>query len=179
MAVILGRALLGDDPALGFGEPSRAVLLFEPAEATVVVDATTGTTGELGVESLVRRGFDRFTPGVAVPVRLDGWTARGNQGRLELRDDAGRLWAYAPVRPRARWLATAARQGEVLVVYGAMVGVCAPRGVPCGQYGPAQRAAELRTARASGLVAAALVPWSWSPRRRPLTVHCGRTRSLS
>jgi hypothetical protein len=64
-----------------------------------------------------------------------------------------------PLMAGARWLAAAEELGRVVVLHGAWLGVRAPRGVRDNQYGAAQRAAEVRAARAQGHVAAAMVPY--------------------
>ena len=69
------------------------------------------------------------------------------------------MWAYSDVRPTRAWLGAADLAGQVLVVFGTLVGVRAPRGVPAAQYAPAHRAAELNSGRAQGIVAAAIVTW--------------------
>ena len=155
-----GRALLGDDPALGFLAPAGLpVLLLEPVETFMALDPT-GRDCELQTEVLVQQGFQRFEPGADPVGELSGWTVRQAVGQLQLRDGAGELWAYSYVRPGRRWLDAAAdAHGRALVVYGTMIGVRAPRGVRAGQYAPAHRAAELQTARGRGLVAAAILTW--------------------
>lgn len=155
-----GRAVPGDHPALGptclSGHP---VLLLEPAEAFTVVEPASGEVREMQAEILVRQGFQRLLPDDAQPGRLDGWSLIAAGGHLRVRDEQGHVWAYTSARPAAGWLAEAARLGSVLVVYGALVGVRAPRGVAAIQYGDRQRAAELATGRARGFVAAALLTW--------------------
>lgn len=174
----LGRALLGDDPALGHaGEPARrcvrprfrgdhetadlpaAFLLIEPVEPFMVRQAATGRTDDLQVELLILRGFRRFLPGTPLPAPNSGWTLTNPPAGLELRDSASNEWAQVRVNPSPRWLAAAGRDGHVVVLYGAWLGVRPPCGVRDTQYGPAQRAAELRAARAWGQVAVAVVPW--------------------
>lgn len=180
---IRGRALLGDDPALGLaGEPARrctgpasrrddervhrprAFLLIEPAEPLMVKQPETGRTDDLHVELLILRGFSRFRPGTPMPAPSSGWTLNNTTAALELRDNAGNEWAQvrtsrSPRCPGPRWLAAADRDGHVVVLYGAWLGVRTPCGVRDSQYGPAQRAGELRAARARGHVAVAVVPW--------------------
>jgi hypothetical protein len=155
-----GRAVSGDNPALG-PEPLAGypVLLLEPAEAFTVVDPASGRVREMQAEILVRQGFERLQPHGAEPGRLDGWTVNRAGGQLQVRDERGELWAYTSVRPGATWLAEAERLGAVLVVYGALVGVRAPRGVAAGHYGARQRAAELAAGRTRGFVAAARLDW--------------------
>jgi hypothetical protein len=154
-----GRAVLGDDPALGLAEPSELpVLLLEPVESFMALDPS-GYRRELQTELLVQRGFQRFGPGEHTIQPQPGWCLRRTPTRLALLDEAGETWLHTFVRPGRRWLAAAAEHGAVLVVYGTMVGVRAPRGVPAVQYAVAYRAAELQAARARGLVAAAVLPW--------------------
>ncbi len=155
-----GRAVPGDHPALG-PEPvsGHPVLLLEPAEAFTVVDPASGRVREMQAEILVRQGFHRLQSGHAEPGRLDGWSVNRAGGQLQVRDERGELWAYTSVRPGLGWLAEAARLGSVLVVYGALVGVRAPRGVAAGHYGARQRAAELAAGRTRGFVAAARLDW--------------------
>jgi hypothetical protein len=155
-----GRAVPGDHPALG---PTRLsvhpVLLLEPAEAFTAVNQRSGDVREMQAEILVRQGFQRFEPGHAEPATLDGWSLAPADGRLLVRDRQHEVWASTCVRPSVDWLTEAARLGTVLIVYGARVGVRAPRGVTTAQYGDRQRAAELANGRARGFVAAARINW--------------------
>lgn len=158
-----GRALLGDEPDLGLtgaatGRPA-AFLLVEPAEPVLVRQPVTGRTDDLQVELLIVRGFRRFLPGAAVPAPASGWALDRSPAGLELRDRAGNVWARVPAAPSPQWCAAADRDGHVVVIYGAWVGVRTPSGVRDAQYGPAQRAAELRAARNRGQVAVAAVAW--------------------
>jgi hypothetical protein len=154
------RALPAGDPALGF-TASEPVLLIEPFEPLMATDPATGGMCDLQVELLVRRGFTRFQPGAPVPGRAAGWRLRVRPVAMELVDGSGNVWA-SNIRaspdgpPPAAWLSSV--EGRVLVLYGAWLGVRAPRGVREAHYGPAQRAAELRDARMRGLVAAASLP---------------------
>lgn len=152
-----GRALPGDDPALGLTPPpALPVLLLEPAETFLAVDPS-GTRRELQAEILVRQGFQRFGMD-AGPVRgLAGWTLSCAPGEVLLRDGTGEVWVRSDARVSRPWYATAQAYGQVLVVYGALVGVRAPRGVPPTRYAPTHRAAELHAGRVQGLVAAAVV----------------------
>jgi hypothetical protein len=155
-----GRALPAGAPALGAaGMSGHPVLLLEPAEAFIVVDPSSGRDCEMQAEILVRQGFHRLGPAAPEPGRLAGWSVRQAGSQLQVRDGAGELWAYTSERPNAGWLAEAERLDGVLVVYGALVGVRAPRGVAAGQYGPRQRAAELSAGRSRGFVAAAVLAW--------------------
>jgi hypothetical protein len=155
-----GRALSGTDPALGdLVAGGCPVLLLEPADAFTVVEPDTGRTREMQAEILVRQGFHRLPSGAGLPPRLDGWSVRRQGTQLHVRDERDDLWAYTSVRPGQTWLGAAARYGMVLVVYGALVGVRAPRGVRATQYGARQRAAELRAGLARGFVAAAMLDW--------------------
>jgi hypothetical protein len=152
-----GRAVLGDDPALGLAQPpALPVLLLEPVETFMAVDPT-GRSCELQTELLVQQGFQRFGDAPVEPLR--GWTVRRTTSQMQMRDETGELWAHTYVRPGRRWLDTANAHGQVLVIYGTLVGVRAPRGVPAVQYAAAHRAAELHTGRARGLVAAAVLTW--------------------
>jgi hypothetical protein len=175
---IEGRALLGADPALELadepirrcvrpparrdGEPAgrgAAFLLIEPAEPLMVRQPATGRTDDLRVELLILHGFRRFRPGTPLPAPNPGWRLHNLQTALALRDRAGNEWARVPASPSPRWFAAAGRAGRVVVLYGAWLGVRTPCGVRDIQYGPAQRAAELRAARMRGHVAVATVPW--------------------
>jgi hypothetical protein len=152
-----GRAVLGDDPALGLAQPpAPPVLLLEPVETFMAVDPL-GRSRELQTELLIQQGFQRYDEDTVQP--LPGWTVRRTASQLQVRDDHGELWAHTYVRPGRRWLETAAAHGQVLVVYGTLIGVRAPRGVPTVQYAASHRAAELQTGRAKGLVAAAVLSW--------------------
>ncbi|GAA1800344.1 hypothetical protein HC028_16940 [Planosporangium flavigriseum] len=154
-----GRALLGDDPALGPAGGAHAYLLIEVAEPLMVRQPLTGRIDELQVELLILRGFSRYLPGADVPAPSSRWVLDHRAAGLELRDAAGNLWARVPADPDPEWLAAAGRDGHVVVLYGAWLGVRTPSGVRDSQYGPAQRAAELRAARPRGHVAVAAVPW--------------------
>ncbi len=155
-----GRAVPGDHPALGpeflSGHP---VLLLEPPEAFTAVGPASGQVREMQAEILVRQGFQRFQADCAEPGRLNGWSVHRAGGHLQVRDERGDVWVYTSACPAAGWLADAARLGSVLVVYGALVGVRAPRGVAAAHYGARQRAAELAAGRTRGFVAAALLDW--------------------
>jgi hypothetical protein len=153
-----GRALPGDDPALGLTPvPAPPVLLLEPAETFLAVDPS-GTRRELQTEILVQQGFQRFGVDAGTVRGLAGWTLHCTPGgEVLLRDGAGEVWVRSDARVGRSWYTTAQAYGQVLVVYGALVGVRAPRGVPAAQYAPARRAAELHAGRLQGLVAAALV----------------------
>jgi hypothetical protein len=152
-----GRALPGDDPALGLTPaPAPPVLLLEPAETFLAVDPS-GTRRELQTEILVQQGFQRYGADVGTVRGLAGWTLHCAPGEVLLRDGIGEVWVRSDARTGRSWCATAQAYGQVLVVYGALVGVRAPRGVPAAQYAPAHRAAELHAGRVQGLVAAALV----------------------
>lgn len=154
-----GRAVLGDDPALGLVEPAALpVLLLEPVESFMARDPA-GRSCELQTELLVQRGFHRYGTDRRTVDPLAGWSLRRSPSRLILTDESGEIWLYSFVRPGQRWLAQADEHRGVLVVYGTMVGVRAPRGVPAVQYAAAHRAAELLAARGRGLVAAAVVAW--------------------
>lgn len=155
--VVAGLSLLGDDPMVGLTE-RRPILLLETSDTMLVRDPATDRTYELQVELLARQGFRRLTPETAVPEPLPGWTLRPRSGQLELTDQHGNPWVTADITPDGDWLA-AASEGQVVVLYGACLGVCPPGGVPLSQYGPPQRAAELRFARRQGFVAAATVAW--------------------
>lgn len=154
-----GRALLGTDPALGDRATSqRPVLLLEPVDAFSVIDPVSGQAREMQAEVLVRQGFQRIGLEGAAPY-LPGWTIGRRATQLQVRDDLDELWAYTSIRPGPDWLAAAAEHGAILVVYGALVGVRAPRGIRAAQYGPRQRAAELHAGCARGFVAAAILDW--------------------
>ena len=169
--------LLSDDPALAMGplppglvdadgEPVRLpVVLFEPRRA-IAITLPDGSSQEMQAEAIIQAGFTRWRPVVAFE-QLPEWSVRQtSSGGLELWDHGG-IWARGPVKPDLTWLAAATRLGLVLAVYGIQVGVRAPGP---GPWGPAERAAEVRSARAAGIVAAALVPW------RPLTPPEGTLR---
>jgi hypothetical protein len=149
------RALPAGDPALGFAAP-EPVLLVEPFEPLMATDPATGGMSDLQVELLVRRGFARFPLGAPPPRRSPGWRLRVRPVAVELVDGSGHVWASSDSTLPAVWLSSVERC--VLVLYGAWLGVRAPRGVREAHYGPAQRAAELRDARTRGLVAAASLP---------------------
>ena len=153
-----GRALLGTDPALGtrLGHP---VLLLEPFDAFTAVDPKSGRVRELHAEILVRQGFQRYHPDGSEPDRMPGWALHRVGSQLQLRDGRDDTWAYTSARVGTGWLAEARQPGGVLIVYGTLVGVRAPRGLVSTQYGSRQRAAELSAGRARGFVAAALVEW--------------------
>jgi hypothetical protein len=154
-----GRAMLGDDPALGLSPvPTTPVLLLEPTETFLAVDPS-GTRRELQTELLVQQGFQRFGTGTGEVRELARWTLWHTPGQARLCDGTGEVWSYSDVRPTRDWLDAAEAHGRVLVVYGTLVGVRAPRGVPAAQYAPAHRAAELSAGRAQGIVAAAVVAW--------------------
>ena len=154
-----------DDPALAIGplppglidadgEPLRLpVALFEPRRA-VGITLPDGISQEMQAEMIIQAGFTRWRP-VSVFEELPDWSVRQTRGGLELWDHGG-LWARGSVTPDINWLAAATRLGSVLAVYGVQVGVRAPSR---GPWGPAERAAEIRGARAAGIVAAAMVPW--------------------
>jgi hypothetical protein len=156
-----GRALLGDEPDLGLPDEAArrpaAFLLIEPAEPLMVRQPVTGRTDDLQVELLILRGFRRFLPGAPLPAPSSGWTLHDRTASLELRDDAGHVWARVPASPSPQWRAAADRDRHVVVLYGAWLGVRTPYGVRDAQYGPAQRAGELRAAGTRGHVAAAAV----------------------
>jgi hypothetical protein len=156
-----GRAVPGDHPALG---PTRLsghpVLLLEPAEAFTVVEPASGQVREIQAEILVRQGFQRLQLGHTEPGLLAGWSLVPGGSHLQVRDQRNEVWAYTSARPPASWLTEAARLGSVLVVYGALVGIRAPRGVATIHYGTRQRAAELAAGRARGFVAAARLTWA-------------------
>jgi hypothetical protein len=172
-----GRALLAGDPALGRrppdlragpaglrGDPAGlrgdpAVLLLEPAEPLMAADPASGRTYDLQVELLVRGGFGHFPLDAPAPAVPAGWRVRLGPAGLELVDGDANVWARPGTLPEPRWLSTVDEHGHVLVLYGAWLGVQAPRSVRADQYGPSQRAAELRDARMRGLVAAAMVAW--------------------
>ncbi len=155
-----GRAVPGDHPVLGStrlsGEP---VLLLEPTEAFTVVDPASGHLREMQAEILIRQGFQRLQLAHVEPGRLAGWSLVAAGRHLQVRGERNEVWAYTSARPAVSWLAEATRLGSVLVVYGALVGVRAPRGVAAIHYGARQRAAELAAARARGFVAAARLNW--------------------
>jgi hypothetical protein len=155
-----GRAVPGNHPALGSTRLSgHPVLLLEPAEAFTIVEPASGHVREIQAEILVRQGFQRLQPDHAEPGRLAGWSLIPAGGHLQVHDERNEVWAYTSARPAVSWLAEAARLGSVLVVYGALVGVRAPRGVAAVHYGTRQRAAELAAGRARGFVAAARLNW--------------------
>jgi len=156
--VVDGLALSGDDPMVGLAD-HRPILLLETSDTMMLGDPVTSRRFELRVELLALCGFRRLTPEAGVPDPLDGWTLRRRGRRLELTDQHGNTWAVTITSVSQEWLAAAAR-GQVLVLYGTCLGVRAPRGVPDSQYGPPQRAAELRAGRHLGLVAAAAVTWA-------------------
>jgi len=153
-----GRAVLGDDPALDLGGTPLPVLLVEPTETLMATDPGTGRTIELQVELIVMRGFSRFPTGAPAPARTPDWSLHSAPDGLEL-VDGNAVWTQVAACPDAAWRSAAAAGGQVLVLYGALLGVHTPRGVPHDQYGPEQRAAELRAGRSLGLVAAATVAW--------------------
>jgi hypothetical protein len=154
-----GRAVLGDDPALGFAVPSPLpVLLLEPVETFMAVDPA-GRSRELQAELLVQQGFQLLGPDDEAVAPLPGWSVVHTPTQVRLRDGDGELWAYSYARPGRRWLAEAEVRRRVLVLFGALVGVRAPRGVPAVQYAAVHRAAELQAGRARGIVAAAVLAW--------------------
>jgi hypothetical protein len=157
---------LSDDPAAAMGalppglvdadgEPLRLpVALFEPRHA-IAVSRADGSRQEMQAEMIIQSGFSRWRP-VTAFEELPEWSVRQTRDGLELWDHGG-IWARGgAVRPDLAWLAAAARLGRVLAVYGVQLGVRRPQD---GPWGPAEQAAELRSARAAGIVAAALVPW--------------------
>jgi hypothetical protein len=155
--ILAGLAILGDDPVARLWD-HRPILLLEASDTLMVADPGSGTTYELQVELLTRRGFQRLAPDDAVGDPLAGWTLACLPGQVELRDQDGALWATADVVPDRRWL-VAAEQGQVVVLYGACLGVVPPEGVRSWQYGPEQRAAEICASRRHGLIAAAAIRW--------------------
>jgi hypothetical protein len=176
---LAGRALLSDDPALGFDyhrrplngqcrpvpdRPGRphgplAVLLIEPADALMVWNPVTNRRRDLLAELLVQRGFHRFAMDMPIPGPRAGWTLEFRATALALRDRGANVWARPGVMPNEPWRVAAASHGYVLVLVGSCLGVRIPEGIPSGQYGPRQRAAELKQGRLCGLVVAAAVPW--------------------
>jgi hypothetical protein len=154
---VAGQALPGDDPVAALNQ-RLPILLIEPSDTLLVKDEATHRTYELQVELLTLRGFRRLTPDAGVPGLLSGWNLHRAAGALELRDPYRDLWARVDVTPDSRWLADAS-EGEVVVLYGACLGIRPPQGIPSWQYGPQARAAELRAGRRHGLVAAATVSW--------------------
>jgi hypothetical protein len=154
------RTLMSDDPAAGLGGTALPVLLLECADPMMATDPDTGGLFELQTELLIRRGFDRFTLDAATPRPLTGWAVTPAPDGLELLDDGGSVWAYAETTPDPRWSTAAATTRQVLVLYGAWLGLRPPKAVRESQYGPSQRAAELRAGRSLRLVAAATVPFT-------------------
>ncbi|MEY9860099.1 hypothetical protein ABH935_005735 [Catenulispora sp. GAS73] len=86
---------------------------------------------------------------------LEGWSVRQTGDGMELWDSGG-LWAVGHGALGAKWLQAAEDLGHVLVVYGPRIGVRQP---VSGRWDAAAKAAELRSARQSGIVAAAVVAW--------------------
>jgi hypothetical protein len=176
---LVGRTLLSDDPALGFNDHSRplndqglvatdsvgrphrplAVLLLEPADALMVWNPVTNQRRDLLAELLVQRGFHRFAVDMPMPGPQAGWRLDVEASQLALRDHNANVWARPVIMPDKPWLVAAAGHGYVLVLFGSCLGVRIPHGVRSGQYGPRQRAAELKQGRLCGLVVAAAVPW--------------------
>jgi hypothetical protein len=176
---LAGRTLLSDDPALGFNDHSRplndqglaapdsaggthrplAVLLLEPADALMVWNPVTNRRRDLLAELLVQRGFHRFAVDMPMPSPQAGWRLEVEASQLALRDRGANVWAHPAIVPDEPWLNAAAGHGYVMVLFGSCLGVRIPQGVRSEQYGPRQRAAELKQGRLCGLVVAAAVPW--------------------
>jgi hypothetical protein len=176
------RAVLFDDPALGFGPedfpapgvfaprppglsesllPTVPVLLFEPERALEVRDGA-GRVLELQTEMIVAAGLPRVRT-LGLFVEPTGWQVAETGAGVELRAGDGGLWARGRPRLSEAWRAAVAdNAGAVLVFYGLRLGVRVPPGVDEAGYGAAARAGEFRAARAAGLVAGGMATWAGS-----------------
>jgi hypothetical protein len=153
------RAVLTFDSAMG--SASLPVVLFEPLQA-VGISTRAGPSREAQAEAIIQAGFTRFLLDLASgPAHLADWSVRRTATGLELWD-AGGIWARAEFEVDDAWLAEAAAHGSVLVIYGVRVGVHAPHGRDT--YTESDRQTELQNSRRAGIVAAATIPWTGTPK---------------
>lgn len=160
------------DPEIGASIPQAAgeatgpssslpVAMFEPTKS-IMARYGNGDLCENQVEAIIQQGFSRWRQMVVFNT-LDGWSVRETRDGFELWD-AGGLWATGTAQIEDEWWCAAEEQGYVLAVYGPRLGVRRP---PKGRWDAAAKANELRAARRSGIVAAAIVAWRALPQPDP------------
>lgn len=147
-------AFIADD--LSLGESGVPAVLFEPMQA-VAGTSPNGQTSELQAEMIIAAGFTRFLPDLdRAPQHLPDWSLRRTDTGLELWD-AGGIWARGALNLDDGWLTAAEQHSVVVVIYGAQIGVRAPREI--SSYTDGHRHTELMESRRAGIVAAATIAW--------------------
>lgn len=175
------RTLLADDPAIGMAltgplpplqgqwkapPPQIPVVLFE-LEAGLLVENPGGPVQELQVATGLAAGLRPCPPGALAAERIPGWSVVQRPDGLDLVVGGGNVWASGPVTPDAEWLRLADAHGQVLVLYGTLLGVRVPGKLTPGQYTVATRRAELERARQDGEVACGVVRWAAAGAEQP------------
>jgi len=168
------RILLADDPVVGLvlagplpplpgkqeaPPPQIPVVLFE-LEAGLLVEDPGSPVRELQVATGLAAGLRPCPPGVLRAERAPGWSVVQTADGLDLVLGGGNVWATGPVAPDPEWLRLADAHGQVLVLYGTLLGVRVPGKLTAAQYTDEARRAELEQARADGEVACGVVRWS-------------------
>jgi hypothetical protein len=164
--VLGGGRMAGDD---GTVEPVP-VVLFEPARTILLEPLHGGVAQDAKLQTIIAHGFHPVPgPGVWAIKPALGWEVRRVEGGLVLRDAAGDVWASSPMTLDPAWVSAAASHRWVAVFYGPCLGVRTPPQTPPAAYATAARAAEFRTSRQRGLIAAAMVTWAGEAVQETLT----------
>lgn len=138
-----------DPTPVALFEPPRAAMMTKPGQ--VPRDAQ--------IEAAIALGLSRLEPMFAKFEVADGWGVHRLAGDvLELRSPDGAPYSrFQADGDQEAWFAAAAGHGHVLCLYGTQLGVRTPPGMRAEQYTDAARLEEIRTGRARGLTAGALV----------------------
>lgn len=161
---VCARAAFSDDPALRLPwtipqQPAQPfpVLLLEPRRMIGMARGDSGVKTEARVEVMIGSGMHRLTTADTMPSVARNWRVRPTRGGVELTNPFGQVTATGAVSIPNRWREQASITGQVIVIFGPMIGVRSPEGRP---YDNIDRYAELQNSRRQGFAAAGLVSWA-------------------
>ncbi|GAB7048487.1 hypothetical protein [Catenuloplanes indicus] len=161
---VCAKVTFSDDPALRLSwtipdQPRQPfpVLLLEPRRMIGMARGDSGVKTEARVEMVIGSGMHRLTTADTAPDVARDWHARPTSSGVELTNPFGQVIATGAVSIPNRWREQASATGNVIVIFGPMIGVRSPEGRP---YDDLDRHAELQNSRRLGFAAAGQVTWA-------------------
>lgn len=161
---VCAKATFSSDPALRLpwtipGHPGQSfpILLLEPRRMIGMARGDSGVKSEARVEMVIGSGMHRLTTTDTVPAVARDWLVRPTSHGVELTNPFGQVVATGAVSIPKRWREQVSTNGQVIVIFGPMIGVRSPEGRP---YDDTDRHAELQNSRRQGFAAAGHVTWA-------------------